>query len=982
LAPPAPPGVELAPPAASPEDLPAPLLVAPEGDSPYDMAGPPPCLPEYDLDIVLDTKAHKAEVCQTVRWTNTAQCPTDRLVFHVYPRHKPDPKLLQTYQRTLESFRVDPRDGVDPEGRRIHLNSVHSCEQPLHFHFDDHTDTLLYVELAHTVGPSETVEVTLEYTLDIPPVQGRFGHFHGVTSLVNWYPIVAYYDDHGWDDSPYVAWHQPWLNEAGNYTVRLTVPAEEKVATGGQILSQGMNEHGWQELLISGYGLRDLAIVCSPRFEVLETDVHGVRVRVLAFPEHHFYAAMSLKTAVECLQLYSQWFGPYPHAEFTIVESYFGWNGNESSGMILIDERVFDAPHVAAIYIDHLVSHEICHQWWYSTVGTDGFRESWMDEGLVCYLTEWRIKLKYGADPPVLKWPHKLRWLPTIRYQTLTHNGYYLYLGRDGHGHTVAPLHEHEHVHNLFFLVYDRGNKVVGMIHQRLGTERFFEFLRLVYWKYQYRVLKIEDFQRELEAYTCESWQKFFDDWLYSPKLTDWKVAGVHVEPQEGCYATTIRVKQHHEICEPVEVGWCFEGEHEADHRVTLDPDAGDYEVGGVHVCRITHDEWTISFTSDKRPEQVTIDPDYWVLDAELQNNRWRPAPLVRLTPFYTPLDETAIVQPLDRVGIAAGPGLDNYGRLVLRGSIISIHDYRFSPFIAFTPGNNDNQLTAGVDSIVYNFPLPNWSLGATYEHTLDSDLVNDPLDQGRVYLRWDQIYTTSFLYPNLKYWEFFFRFGDNFYPYEQARLSQDPRVEVYRDIRAAGVAFHADSRIPYWNPDTGFAFDAAYEYGFPLFEVGETFHRAWAQASAVRRLPDGLGYLSETKLAGRLAGGIGGPDNGDHFRLGGPLRLRGLRRDDVKGNAFWLASGEWRVPIREDMDISLYDNVATLRSIYGSVFYDVGEAYLFDDPLGVEHAVGTGLYFDMPLFSLVENFTFRVEYAHAFQHSTDAVWAGWYFAF
>jgi hypothetical protein len=187
---------------------------------------------------------------------------------------------------------------------------------------------------------------------------------------------------------------------------------------------------------------------------------------------------------------------------------------------------------------------------------------------------------------------------------------------------------------------------------------------------------------------------------------------------------------------------------------------------------------------------------------------------------------------------------------------------------------------------------------------------------------------------------------------------------------------------MPYWNPHTGFAFDAAYEYGFQLFDVGETYHRAWTQASAVRRLPHGLGYLSETKLAGRLAAGIGGPDNGDHFRLGGPRLLRGLRRDDVKGNAFWLASGEWRAPICQDMDLALYDNVARLRSIYGSIFYDVGEAYLFDDPLGVEHAAGTGLYFDMPLFSLVENFTFRVEYAHAFKRSTDAVWAGWYFAF
>jgi hypothetical protein len=964
------------------ELLPPPLESAPE-DGFAELAGPPAWLPEYHLDVLLETKDRWAKVQQTVRWTNPASVPTDRLVFHVYPRHKPDAKLLTTYQRTLESFRVDPREAIDAVGRRVHITSICSGDAPLKFHYHSKTDTLLIVQLPALVLPGETVEVTLEYTLDIPPVQGRFGQYRGVTNLLNWYPILAYYDEHGWDDAPYIAWHQPWLNEAGNYTVRLTAPCGEKICTGGEVLSRRVDDHGYQHLLISGFGLRDFAVVASPRFEVLQTEACGVKVQVYAFPEHRHYAELSLKTAVDSLALFSEWFGPYPHAEFKVAESYFGWNGNESSGMILVDERVFDAPKLAHLYIDHLVSHEICHQWWYSTVGTDGFRQTWMDEGLVCYLTEYRVKLKHGPNPPVFDWPKALRWLPNIRYQTLQHNGYYLYRGRGGEGHTVSPLPEMEHVHNLFFLVYDRGNKVTAMIHQRLGTERFFEFLRLVYCKYQYRILRVEDFQCELEAFTGESWEAFFGDWLYSPEVTDWKIDGVWVEPQKRGYQTTVKVRQREQIAEPVEIGWTFHDHAGAEGRVLLEPEAGDYTVGEASVARTGHDEWTVTFTSDCRPKQIHIDPDYWVLDADLHNNRWRQTPAVRLTPFYTPLDETQLMQPLDRLGIAAGPGIDVLGRPVVRGSIMKLHEFRVSPFMAYTPRAHDNQLTAGVDAVVWNLPAPNWSVGAVYEHTLASDLVNDPNDQGRLYLRWDQIYTTSFLYPNLKYWELFVRFGDNFYPFEATAPSQDPAIENYRDIRAAGVSFHADSRMPYWNPDTGFAFDATYEYGFPAFGEGETFHRGWAQASAVRRLPGELGpFLSETKLAGRLAGGLAGPDNGQHFRLGGPDRLRGLKREDVKGNAFWVASAEWRVPLRKDMDIPLYDNVAQLRSVYGSIFYDVGEAFLLDDPLGVEHAVGAGLYFDLPLFSLIENFTLRVEYAHALQRNTDALWGGWYFAF
>src|SRR5216110_2634073 len=55
---------------------------------------------------------------------------------------------------------------------------------------------------------------------------------------------------------------------------------------------------------------------------------------------------------------YSDWFGVFPHPQFTIVESYFGWNGNECSGLVMIDERVFAMPHLSRNYVEYLVSHE------------------------------------------------------------------------------------------------------------------------------------------------------------------------------------------------------------------------------------------------------------------------------------------------------------------------------------------------------------------------------------------------------------------------------------------------------------------------------------------------------------------------------------------------------------------------------------------------------------------------------------------------
>ena len=72
----------------------------------------------------------------------------------------------------------------------------------------------------------EAVTVEVEFVLRLPQVQGRWGQWRGVTSLSNWLPVLAFYDDRGWQPTPYIPWHQPFFNEAGLYTVRLTLPAE------------------------------------------------------------------------------------------------------------------------------------------------------------------------------------------------------------------------------------------------------------------------------------------------------------------------------------------------------------------------------------------------------------------------------------------------------------------------------------------------------------------------------------------------------------------------------------------------------------------------------------------------------------------------------------------------------------------------------------------------------------------------------------
>src|SRR6185503_20478133 len=135
------------------------------------------------------------------------------------------------------------------------------------------------------------------------------------------------------------------------------------------------------------------------------------------FPEHEFYARHMVRISAEALDAYSKWFGPYPWPVFSIAESYFGWNGNECSTLVMIDERVFTVPHVAVSFVDYLVSHEIAHQWWYNLVGTNGYCETWMDESMATHFAHRLMTIKHGKNNELLKFPRGLEWLPNIHRQ-------------------------------------------------------------------------------------------------------------------------------------------------------------------------------------------------------------------------------------------------------------------------------------------------------------------------------------------------------------------------------------------------------------------------------------------------------------------------------------------------------------------------------------------------------------------------------------
>jgi hypothetical protein len=1020
---------------------------------------PPENLPQYDFAIHLDLAGQKAHVTQNVVWVNKTTKPAEQLVFNVHSHFTPPEtaKEIDQFARLLEIFRMPFREAI------YHKNAfdLHKVERlrkvgndwlrdELKTQWNKDLKTALIVALPEAVPPGGSVAVSLSYTIELPQKQGRWGQWKGVITLSNWHPVVAIFDaEKGWMPTPFIPWHQPWFNEAGVYTAAVRLPKDEQVACTGSIAK--VEESGaTKDVSIGPVTARDFSLITSSRFQEFSTEAVNagagkVKVKCLAFPEHEFYARALIKHAARAIEAYSKWLGPYPYPEFTIAESYFGWNGNELCGMVMIDERVFGMPHLAEGYVQYLISHETCHQWFYNVIGTDGYRETFMDEAIVVHLSHRLLDELEGKNNDLFHYPPWLAWLPGIQRENYRYSQFYSTLKNGDLKPAVGELQTYGQVINLFSAVYDRGGKIVGMIQERLGPTAFLEFLRRIYGKYYFRIIRVADLQRELEEYTGQKWDVFFKDWFTTNGMSDWAIDGVKLNGNTA----SVTLSQRAEISEDTTLGFSFDHGLSYPIRVPVkaprrskpgvgnvagsDPAQSDLEIRplpgefastlpiGVRegstfgsliapplsegepplahpapnpVLPVEHlfgstaspqpGEWLddtrirIDVTLPAAPNQIAVDPDQLLPDADPANNfwhlpiRWRPRPL------YSFIDDPAFTNDYDKWNVIFGPWVyadphfeSWYTRMSVLGARIGVNrleEFRGGVYVGYRPTFGD--IAVGADGVISHFPWPKSELGFNVEKSVAA-FINESdeyrPDRAVVYIR-HNIEATSSLYWLPR------EFIDQYVAYQDHWLP-DPRNKAGEKIdplATIGVRYFRETYVPYWDPEMGFRLDGNAALGLPLFGEDQFSGLAWGTASWVTAPPEGLGWFSDVKLALRAYGGIGFPKNGRLFTLGGSMLFRGFDEAERQGSCMWVGSAELRLPVCPNLDWDFLDRMVRLENIYLAPFYDVGDIYANHHSVGpLANALGVGLRLDLSFFRFLERATLRFDVAQAIDANT-----------
>lgn len=502
LAPTAPPAVTQSPTQPAPEplstsaspqplELPVPgdpaLALLPAARQDLDSLGQ---ATRYVLALEIDPSLRRFQGRARVEYTNQEDVPLDVVYFRLLPNGQ---KSYGDGSLTVSEVRVSGETATNKLSAQ---------------------DTVLEVQLPASLPPGQRVQLELAFAGEVPLDFGAGAAGYGIynfdpgqvfLSLSGWYPILAVYDDQGWNLDPVSEIGDSVYSDTALYSLQVCAPAGLIVAATGSRIEEQVSGNIVCTRLESG-PTRDFYLAASPNFHLDSQQVDGVMIHSYSLPGHENAAQLALDVAQDSLHIYNQKFGPYPFAELDMVDAPMrNALGVEYPGIILIGSSLYDQPGEPEFSVT--IAHEVAHQWWYSVVGNDVFDSPWLDEGLTTYSSS--LYYEFERSP---EFARGLLEYWQQRYERLMADGkddriteglaYYESLGDPGVYSGV---------------VYTKSALFLHDLRQEIGDTAFFEALQQYYQARKYGIAAPADLLAAFDEAAGRSLEAFYNSWLYTP---------------------------------------------------------------------------------------------------------------------------------------------------------------------------------------------------------------------------------------------------------------------------------------------------------------------------------------------------------------------------------------------------------------------------------------------------------------------------------
>ncbi len=470
--------------------------------------------PQYKMSVSLDTSEQKLTGIIKITYTNNAKVPLDKLAIHLWPNafKSRDTELvnqmLNLGNLTLYRAKVSETGGFN------HLY-FESPEQKITFETTKYPD-IAWLILSRPLQPDSVITLTTTFSQNIPLSFSRPGRTGMSYQVTQWYPHIAVYDQEGWHPMPYLDTGE-FYNDFADYDVTIVAPSGYVIAATGTGTSD--NSQGpYTEWKFKATNVIDFAWFASPEFrheqKVIQIDKKPVELNIYIDPylSENWDSAM---TYVErAMHFYSDWVGPYPYPQMSVVYAPFS-----SAGFM-------EYPMVAQIsytdtheFLDRVIAHEIGHTWIYGILSTNERSDPWMDEGFNSFLESQYMKSVYGAD---VETP-----LPGVfRSKTsMNDNDAVLHFVRSQRKLQPPATPPDKQSNDQYLLsAYVLGPKGLELMRLQVGDDMMKRMYRRYFSDYKFSLVSPQDIRTSFESEcTCDlSW--FFENWIHTSHEIDYRI--------------------------------------------------------------------------------------------------------------------------------------------------------------------------------------------------------------------------------------------------------------------------------------------------------------------------------------------------------------------------------------------------------------------------------------------------------------------------
>jgi len=388
----------------------------------------------YDIEAELDPERHTLSGRERIHFENHSTQPLNALLFHLYLNAFRDTRSVfmreggaklrglreLSHPGSIEITQLRTLDGVDLSAR-----------QELELIPEDRTQ--LRVTLPTPLAPEATLDLALEFRVQLPQLVARSGYAGEFHMLGQWFPKLAKLEPDGsFASFPYHGLGEFYADFA-DYTVELTVPLHYQVAGAGQLLEERM-------LVVGSAAARQAAGRGTDRSEAAAIEHHRTADRTdpsertlryraervldfawAAYPyfENHtrtlgpikltLYAPRGYGPALtrqadvlsDALQYFQAHYGAYPYPTLTVVippEDAEPAAGMEYPTLITSRGPAWALPDdVPDPWHDFVSVHELAHQWFACMIASDEVTYPMLDEGLAEWSALEFLRERYAA---------------------------------------------------------------------------------------------------------------------------------------------------------------------------------------------------------------------------------------------------------------------------------------------------------------------------------------------------------------------------------------------------------------------------------------------------------------------------------------------------------------------------------------------------------------------------------------------------------